>query len=59
MVEHQTVKLKIKRFVKFTYTCYRIFSYMGNDKKYSFDKKLGINTLWKFKSIFDNIVYDK
>ena len=53
------VQMKIKRFVKFNYIFFRIFSYMFNVIHCLFDKRLGKQTLKKYESIFEIIVLFK
>ena len=57
IAEQQMVQMKIKRFVKFNYIFFRIFSWIVNVIKYLFNKNLGKQTLKKYDSIFEDIVF--
>ena len=57
IAEQQMVQMKIKRFFKFNYIFFRIFSKIDNVIKYLFNKNLGKQTLKKYDSIFEDIVF--
>ena len=51
------IQMNLNEFVKFNYIFFRILSYMDNVIKWLFDKELGKQTLKKYDSISEDIVF--